>query len=551
MMSLRKSILACESGASLMLIGLMFMLVMLAAGIALDMGRIYAVESKAQNAADAALLGAVATRSTSDIKTEMTQMFKANYPADYMGSKIDIENGMTLTETNQDSGNSHTYTATLNFPVTVPMTLMGLFGQPEVTIDILSQVVNGYNDTTNATLELALVLDNTGSMGAAAGGVGGLTKMDALKRASQDLVNILFGGAPASDKIHVSVVPYDIVVKISSATDPIENWHQDWIQMPESFTKFMRMMTVYKGGFAFNRHTDYLCGPKPIQSCWPARDVPAHDETYCSGGCPASCTPWDENNCNPETGACTTTHHTCPPAGPCTPVVCNTVHVPAQHVDAGCYNGYDWQYVCKTDNKLSDVTDEPPTAGDQYKFRLPWESWYLDTPVSLGSGEDSAEYHKYLTSLAPLKFGLNEKALIESALGAMQISGATRVNVGLMWGWFTLSPKWKGLWDTQKPDLPADASPTLNKAIVLMTDGKNIFGGDDERTLALCNAIKAQGMTLYTVGFGSGGQVNQELLRSCASLPTYFWLAPTADDLRTAFHAIGDSLNYNTVRLSQ
>ena len=86
--------------------------------------------------------------------------------------------------------------------------------------------------------------------------------------------------------------------------------------------------------------------------------------------------------------------------------------------------------------------------------------------------------------------------------------------------------------------------------MVLMTDGVNVFGGDDAKTQALCDAIKAEGITIYTVGFGQDG-VNTTLLTNCASQPSYYFFAPTSADLQTVFHQIGDNIVYNTQYLSQ
>jgi hypothetical protein len=131
----------------------------------------------------------------------------------------------------------------------------------------------------------------------------------------------------------------------------------------------------------------------------------------------------------------------------------------------------------------------------------------------------------------------------------MQVSGATRINVGLMWGWFTLSPRWQGVWDSGKPNMPQDPAENLQKAIVLMTDGKNVFPVDNANVEGLCGDIKEAGITIYTIGFGEG--VNTNLLRNCATNPQFYWFAPTEEDLRTAFQTIADDLLFNTLRLSQ
>ena len=52
--------------------------------------------------------------------------------------------------------------------------------------------------------------------------------------------------------------------------------------------------------------------------------------------------------------------------------------------------------------------------------------------------------------------------------------GGTTGNLGLAWGWRTLSPSWRGLWGDA--DLPLDyGTDFMEKVVVLMTDGNNQF----------------------------------------------------------------------------
>ena len=48
----------------------------------------------------------------------------------------------------------------------------------------------------------------------------------------------------------------------------------------------------------------------------------------------------------------------------------------------------------------------------------------------------------------------------------------------------------------------------------------------DDRTLIACTNAKAAGILVYTIAFGSGADVSQGLLKSCASNPKYFFAPP-------------------------
>ncbi len=174
--------------------------------------------------------------------------------------------------------------------------------------------------------------------------------------------------------------------------------------------------------------------------------------------------------------------------------------------------------------------------------------------------------------------------------------GGTMSNIGMAWGWRMISPLWRGVgWGHQQVNgeniLPLDYnSPLMDKVVVLMTDGENQFydsiGADpfysdytsmlrlglttdggrsdinsrdwdtsrralNNKTAQLCTAMKAAGITIYTVTFQLGNNTAQNeartMFRNCASKPEYYFDAESQAggatvDLRTAFKQIGDSL---------
>lgn len=73
--------------------------------------------------------------------------------------------------------------------------------------------------------------------------------------------------------------------------------------------------------------------------------------------------------------------------------------------------------------------------------------------------------------------------------GGGQSTGATYMNLGVVWGLRTLSPLWQGVWDvrdvrdTRRPAVPcapgeraAGCDPSLRKSILLLSDGANVQG---------------------------------------------------------------------------
>jgi hypothetical protein len=78
------------------------------------------------------------------------------------------------------------------------------------------------------------------------------------------------------------------------------------------------------------------------------------------------------------------------------------------------------------------------------------------------------------------------------------------------------------------------------------TSGANCKSPNGTSTVqarALCVAMKASGITVYTVGFGLGSTGSAvDTLRGCASEPHMFYNTTTGDELRNAFRHIATSI---------
>ncbi len=143
-----------RSGSTLLLVALMLPMLLAAVGVAVDLGRLYAVQTKAQNAADAATRWArwrpshTLTDVDAEVKNSVQRQLSGHL---YLGSTVSVI-------TTVSNGDKTVYTT--NFTVTVPTTIMNYFGDKSSTIGILSQVTVGLS-TSAQNLELAMVLDNT------------------------------------------------------------------------------------------------------------------------------------------------------------------------------------------------------------------------------------------------------------------------------------------------------------------------------------------------------------------------------------------------------
>jgi Flp pilus assembly protein TadG len=155
-----------------------------------------------------------------------------------------------------------------------------------------------------------------------------------------------------------------------------------------------------------------------------------------------------------------------------------------------------------------------------------------------------------LQQIVPLSYSWSS---LKSTISAMQPTGGTNQPIGLAWAWQTLAL-------TSPMNAPAeDPNYTYQHAIILLSDGLNTedrwpaygdgvnqFGGQiDARQKILCDNIKAQGITIYTiqVNTGSPPDPTSPVLSYCASGSQNFYLLYSASQVVTAFNSIGASLS--------
>jgi Flp pilus assembly protein TadG len=155
-----------------------------------------------------------------------------------------------------------------------------------------------------------------------------------------------------------------------------------------------------------------------------------------------------------------------------------------------------------------------------------------------------------LQQIVPLSYDWTS---LKATISAMQPTGGTNQPIGLAWAWQTLA-------QTAPMNAPAeDPNYTYSKAIILLSDGLNTedrwpaygngntqYGGQiDARQKILCDNIKAQGITIYTiqVNTGSPADPTSSVLSYCASGSQNFYLLYSASQVVTAFNSIGTSLS--------
>lgn len=132
---------------------------------------------------------------------------------------------------------------------------------------------------------------------------------------------------------------------------------------------------------------------------------------------------------------------------------------------------------------------------------------------------------------------------LNAKVDAMTPSGNTNQAIGLVWAWQSL---------TEQPFTvpPEDPNYKYQKVIILLSDGLNTqnrwttnAAAIDNREKLLCAALKAAGITLYTIQVNTDGDPTSTLLQQCASTADKFFLLTSANQIVTTFSAIGTALS--------
>jgi hypothetical protein len=194
---------------------------------------------------------------------------------------------------------------------------------------------------------------------------------------------------------------------------------------------------------------------------------------------------------------------------------------------------------------------------------------YTDVSTSsarVGRNYPSTSNPCLANTLRPLS---NNRTTIKANIDTLGAAGSTGGHIGVGWGWYAVSPNFSNLFGSSAGGA-YNSADTL-KAVVIMTDGEynsgycnGVISADStngsgsaalhincdapnghpfNQSLAMCTAMKAAGVIVYTVGFQVvNDQRARDLINGCATSAGHVYLADSGTSLRTAFAAIGRDL---------
>lgn len=475
---------------------LMLMPLALLAGLGVDFGRAWMAQDRLGQAVDSAALAGARVLGTRDPTIDARMFFNANFS----------QSGGVSVDSFQVSPSPDGQTLEIVASGRIGTTFLQLAGSRWKTLPIAASATGR---RTTMGMELALVLDVTGSMAG--------TGMTQMRLAAADLVGILFGNRSNLDTLFVSVVPYSSAVNLGPDRSA---WLQGGPAALAAYAPFRwrGCIEARQGG--------------EDQTDTPPAIAPFQPFLYASTRSRTAAREFGFNT---------------PRNGP-------------------VFGDADWGTTPTiTSNEVADPDDT-----DTLDPRQSRTSANNRKGPNVGCGQ-------------PVAGLTNDRRALEDIIASLQFTsrGGTMGNVGLQAGWMTLSPRWRGLWGTSAwgtvtpPGLPLDypgPRDFMVKVIVMMTDGDNLWfdysrppAADytaygrlsegrlgttnaatattriNQRMTTLCNNIKAQGIRIYTITLGTSN-ATRALYESCATGPGYYFHAPTAADLRTAFREIGTQL---------
>jgi Flp pilus assembly protein TadG len=418
------------------------------------------------------------------------------------------------------------------------------------------------------TFEIALALDNTGSM-ALSGGT--QSKMEALKAAATSFVDAIYNNTTLSTATTISIVPFAAAV----AVNPSSYRGASWIDQAGNASYHWNI--VQGGATAARAH-------------WAANRLAAFDrlKTLRSGWDWAGCLESLTYPLNVRDGAPTPSNpdsYFVPMLGPDETGDGGQVY----HTDAsGSWVTSPNSYLDDSGgNNCSSTSDENVRFGRVCKYADPRGASTSTGPNAMGPNQSCTS--RPLTRLTA------NKATLLAEIAAMQPAGNTNIHEGFMWGWRTISPV-----SVFAADAAAYNKLNNNKIIILMTDGDNTWSVNspssaaksghsaygyfrnpdgsgpnsrlppahadpttdlkaraamDALTLEACANASASpnNVVIYTIGFSATAdpidQQSLNMLRTCAGAADRAYVATDSNALQVVFQKIAD--NISSLRLSR
>jgi Flp pilus assembly protein TadG len=405
------------------------LLIMITLG-GVDISRASTVKMNLQDALDAATLAAARSQFVED--DEITEVGLASLRANLAPfQEITLDAGQTTFSLDTETG-----AVVANAVVSVKTLVANIVLPPygEILDDRLPVRAHSEVLRSNNRIEVALVIDNTGSMSGA--------KLEATKAAAIDLINRLEAADSRSieeDAIKISLVPFSQTVRVHQGGT---NNAPSWVSNANNHTGSTGTYGIFSAG---RGRLDLF---QTLGTTW-------------SGCIEARPQPFDIRDTPPSSGDQA------------------SMFVPYFAPDEPDRNDYpnhstwrNWQYEGNNylDDKRSGSNSSNPFANNQAR-RDEWFARVRNVNKYVSTSGLNTDFGPNKgCDLQPIIRLTDAYDTLRTAVDNMIATGNTNVPLGAMWGWHTLSPS-----APFGDGLPYNAE-RLQKIIIIMTDGANVLG---------------------------------------------------------------------------
>ncbi|WP_291841724.1 TadE/TadG family type IV pilus assembly protein [Maricaulis sp.] len=479
-----------------MLFSLLLVPITVLSGGAVDINQALNARARLSRALDAAALavGVRTSISESEAADLALDFVSANYPDREIGA---IENlSVTL-----DSDNDR---VTVRAESRVETIILGLIGIEHITVHWESEV-----QRARSSLELVMVLDNTGSMGG--------SKIASLREAGLLLTDILFDGADA-DRLKIGLVPFSATVNVGTSYERAW-WLDANAQSPlhsENFSPAANRWDLYD-----------TIQNREWEGCVEARAIPhdVEDTTPTTADPDTLFLPYfapDESNY--AASASYSNSYLNDGMGGSnerarmrnTPKYTNAwISSSSRGPDRGC-----------TARPITPLTDHRGTIDDAIEDMI--ANGTTNIPIGISWGV------RVLSPGLPFTEGVGFdeddtiKAMVVLTDGENYLDGRNNPNYSEYSGY--------GYMRDGRLGIQSSSDATIRNAL-------------NDRTEAACDYAKSLGIRVYTITFQVSSSSTRELMRDCATHPTLYYDSPSDAALRSAFEMIAGDLT--NLRLSR
>ncbi len=559
------------------MMGLLLFPIIGATALAVDYSNISRQRTAMQSSLDAAALAAskeyAAGAFTSSTESEelaklsayAKDFFLANMPARFNADSVDLQASFQ-SETKKDINGiafeekSISLSAKLDYDTYLAQAI----GQDTIPIKVASEVAMG-----NLTVEIALVIDNSGSMSSN-------SKLVNAKSTSKSLVDTIFAAGAVSNKanpVKFSLVPFAASVNIGASNAskdwmdingwaPVHNENLDWstYDIPSGATldiqnkgthKIVREKLKNSSTWKWKTRWDIFSMLNvPWEGCVEMRPWPHNTQDTVQQ---LSGLTYDQAASKSSGDGLDALFE--PMFAPSEPMSTYTYKSGSRIKTRSDYYNYSNDYTQdfrKSDNVLFVAASNE--IQNHQNVRQDWIWRYQNSYVSSGISGDSLGPNVSCTT-KPLTELTTNKSTIKTAIDQMQANGNTNVQAGIAWGWRTLSP--------QEPFTGGRSYDDVDnrKYLIVLTDGNNTYTGSSTpnestyaawayaktnriesglayadrpalyksttpnyyedkmnvHTLQTCENAKKAGVTIFSIAFDvSNGSSVKKLLDACA-----------------------------------